>query len=852
MVRARLFAGLAAAFLIGAAFFAQASVPKSIAQAADPITFSTPTLADADHANGEPDIGIDAQGRVFTSGPTGTGTQRSMWYGSTDGGHQFSQISAGPPPSTITGTTQPPGGGDTELKFDHTGKQYFADLYALACFRTATTSDGGATVAQSIAGGCEGSGPGADRQWISVFDPPNGKSQSPYQGPLPLIYMDYNDLGSVPPTFFYPNGGSQWNKSNDGLNYVTAIKGQAPGTAAVTWAPFGPDGYPAIDQVTGDVFEAAGAQNNDGTWSMLLNIGTPDAQGNLTFLDQANQTAAIPTPPGQLLIHVADGLPASPDTLFSVLSMDSARNLILVWASGGTPAQRQTFVTASSAASGWKSWTKPVQVSSAPSMVSVFPWIKAGGPGRADAVWYGSDQAVDPSDTTTDEAWDVYLAQVVFPVDASGGVISTSAPGVTQVKATPWPMHYRSICLAGTNCITQGGNRNLADFFEVTIDKTGAAEIVYDDTSNGLIQNGFSPPANATPQLVDHSGAPIVTIVRQASGPGVFGKSVSGPSNAPVTGITDNSGDARYPLINGPNVPGLDLLSSSVTLANGVLNVRTQVANLSTAGIATAMAATKSTNLQYVTRWQQGNTIYYAAMETTGGVPVFYAGAAGSVDLCSVSACFPHVITYPEFGLGGKQETGSISCPAQPSAANPCLLTVQVNVADVGSPANTTLLREVGAYGFASSVLSGAITNAQAQADNVPLEIDAVCCYNTQPPTSAPLPSHPGDGNGNAQDKNGHSGSFTSDEDPTEDGDAQTEQFSGSGHRFQSTTVDAVSFDDVAGTMTVTGTGTDNGLPVTFTIVELQGGALVGTYSLVLSDGFSFAGTLTSGAIQLT
>ncbi|TMF18532.1 MAG: hypothetical protein E6I36_13710, partial [Chloroflexi bacterium] len=44
------------------------------------ITFETPTIVDPIHTNGEPDIGIDAQGRVFNSGPTGTGTQRSTWF----------------------------------------------------------------------------------------------------------------------------------------------------------------------------------------------------------------------------------------------------------------------------------------------------------------------------------------------------------------------------------------------------------------------------------------------------------------------------------------------------------------------------------------------------------------------------------------------------------------------------------------------------------------------------------------------------------------------------------------------------------------------------------------------------
>jgi len=56
-------------------------------------------------------------------------------------------------------------------------------------------------------------------------------------------------------------------------------------------------------------------------------------------------------------------------------------------------------------------------------------------------------------------------------------------------------MHYNDICLAGSGCIASQGNRNLADFFAVTIDHTGAAEIVYDDTSNGLAQPGFTPTA---------------------------------------------------------------------------------------------------------------------------------------------------------------------------------------------------------------------------------------------------------------------------------------------------------------------------------------------------------------------
>src|SRR5205807_8582839 len=114
---------------------AAASASTVPAVAAPGIAFGVPVVVDPIHTNGEPDIGIDAQKRVFVSGPTGTGTQRSTWFGSVDGGQTFRVITPGPAPNAITGIIDPPGGGDTDINFDHTGKQYFADLYALLCLR---------------------------------------------------------------------------------------------------------------------------------------------------------------------------------------------------------------------------------------------------------------------------------------------------------------------------------------------------------------------------------------------------------------------------------------------------------------------------------------------------------------------------------------------------------------------------------------------------------------------------------------------------------------------------------------------------------------------------------------------
>src|SRR5207302_609558 len=140
-----------------------------------------------------------------------------------------------------------------------------------------------------------------------------------------------------------------------------------------------------------------------------------------------------------------------------------------------------------------------------------------------------------------------------------------------------------------------------------------------------------------------------------------------------------------FPVIGGGEQSGMDILGTTLRLSDDrrFLSVTTKVIDLSNPG-ATALSITGTNFLQYVTRWQFGNTIYYAAMENTlAKRPTFYAGKAQSIDLCSVSACFPHVITYPEPHLGGNSESGTINCPATPSVSNPRSVTVEVRVLDV-------------------------------------------------------------------------------------------------------------------------------------------------------------------------
>src|SRR5467141_3578097 len=75
---------------------------------------------------------------------------------------------------------------------------------------------------------------------------------------------------------------------------------------------------------------------------------------------------------------------------------------------------------------------------------------------------------------------------------------------------------------------------------------------------------------------------------------------------------------------------------------------------------------------------------------------------------------------------------------------------------------------------------------------------------------------------------------------------------SGSGVNFHSTQVTAATFDQVAHTVTLTGTGTNNGRPVTFTIVAADSSlAAPGLFGITLSDGYSNSGALLDGTVTV-
>jgi hypothetical protein len=119
--------------------------------------------------------------------------------------------------------------------------------------------------------------------------------------------------------------------------------------------------------------------------------------------------------------------------------------------------------------------------------------------------------------------------------------------------------------------------------------------------------------------------------------------------------------------------------------------------------------------------------------------------------------------------------------------------------------------------------------------------------------TSGPCGGHEEDGEGDEPGKKGGTAHFRFHHDDCNQ-EPDTEDFSdpGSGTDFHSTKVTSATFDGVAHSVTIAGLGTNNGLPVAFTIVAVDSSLVPpGLFSITLSDGYTNSGRLLDGSITL-
>lgn len=112
-----------------------------------------------------------------------------------------------------------------------------------------------------------------------------------------------------------------------------------------------------------------------------------------------------------------------------------------------------------------------------------------------------------------------------------------------------------------------------------------------------------------------------------------------------------------------------------------------------------------------------------------------------------------------------------------------------------------------------------------------------------------------GDGDGEFEDNQGHRHRGSFDDDSCENGGGRVvDDDLDSGKQFESSSVNSATFasNQNSQTLTMIGTGLDDGVPVGFTMIGVDyNGVIPATYTLILTDGRTFTGSLVSGSLLI-
>jgi hypothetical protein len=333
------------------------------------------------------------------------------------------------------------------------------------------------------------------------------------------------------------------------------------------------------------------------------------------------------------------------------MAIDTAGNLYAVWpeapvdASGlvtGDTVIKYTFST--DEGTTWASpTTVPLGAEVGDLHVNVFPFVRAGDPGRVDISWVGTPgqpgypsngpdscpngaAAVAPPAAVCD--WYVFMAQAL---DGLSAAPTFTAP----ILASDHFIHRGSI---NTFIGMTTGDRTLGDFFQMQIGLQGEAYLSYADSNL------------RTHAVTSGTSSSHAVVVRQNGGTGLFaGKQPQGDP-APVNGVTDPSGDARYEAgsVVSASAPHLDITGSSISrppasqchpTGTACYRVSMSISNLDVAGGSPA-AEDSDTNLVWLTQWltqsatdpRGGKNFFVFAQSTNKGPLTCFSGDNGTQD----------------------------------------------------------------------------------------------------------------------------------------------------------------------------------------------------------------------------
>ena len=486
------------------------SLTGGSAQAAPAFTFRHNHLP-PNNSYGEPSLAVSNTGKIVVCTPGGPGT--NVWY-SGDDGHTFGK----------TTTSSPNGGGDCELDILPNGDVLNADLEIYAS-NVHISHDSGKTWAMvntpnspyTAAGDNGAVGLEQDRQWFAHT--PDGKN----------AYLVYHDFAAE--AEFYASssdGGKTWDYANAANPVTGADQAAAPGAAKT---PAQGDSASLLDQGV-NTFSGPMLISPDGK-DYYVAYSLSDAQSNAT----STTTPGFGPTRGVVVAHkgpedasftnkyaVTSTAGETNGAIFPWATLDKAGNVYVFYNSDkGSKGHFHTYYMYSTDKS--KTWHGPIKVDGDPLTTGAHIYVTGAGgaDGVLDMAWYETQNGTSPADNAS--MWHVEFAQVRNAHSAH--------PSIVRAQMSDDPIHKGNICLNGLLCVL-GGDRSLADFFEVVIGPDGMAQVAYADNFEALSGKGEVVWAKQT------SGPSALSTKVPAGGKGT----TSGGTKGTGTGSTGGSGSS--------------------------------------------------------------------------------------------------------------------------------------------------------------------------------------------------------------------------------------------------------------------------------------------------------------------
>ncbi|MEY2485888.1 MAG: hypothetical protein QOH39_1536 [Verrucomicrobiota bacterium] len=428
-------------------------------------TFKTPlqmlrTLSPAFfQQGGEPEIKVDLFGNIYVTAIQGVPGGVDLWK-SIDKGTSFAYLGqpdgaqdkcgpSGPAPTPVP-CPGGLGGGDDQIDVSSGGYLYVSSLWL-----------GNVTMSTSYDGGTGGVMPGQkwevhpaaaglpsdDRQWVAAYGPST-------------VYLAYANAQVISPPGVV---GLFVTKSIDGGKTFSA---PTPITSPTALDSVNVEGNLVADPYTGNLYTAyllnaslnaiQVARSTDGgaTWSTMTAYTGPAGTNNRG--------------------------------VFPIVAVDRGGNLHLVFTRVEASGACHIWMTSSAnPAAATPTWLPAVQVDSGSgnTTTAVEPWVVAGSAGRVDIAWLGSP-AANPDVVSN---WQLFFAQTTNALSGS--------PLFNQVQVTTNQVHSGSICFNGSGCANastphgEPGNRDMAEYFTMTLDGDGNANIAFPDSVNNCDPN---------------------------------------------------------------------------------------------------------------------------------------------------------------------------------------------------------------------------------------------------------------------------------------------------------------------------------------------------------------------------